>query len=451
MMLQNGAGRRQKASASQTLDLRDAFVRSDTWLERWVFMGLLLWILWATTYLAPGAQVVGAVGFALLCVDVVMSGRRPRLGTPVSGWLVTFFVVACFSTLYSIWLGRSVATVQKLGLNILLFVFVVNALRRPSQTRFAVIALVLLLAVFPALGSIREFLAGAGRADWRGVFGAPNDLAAILVLFLPLGVAWRRHETNPWLKRFAELSVALLVLSIFVTGSRSGALGLILVGIWGVWTSRHRLRAITVGVAFLAVAEASGSMKIADRVESMFAYSVTGNPTAMVGEDESNWAIRKEIWGVALEIVGTRPILGTGPGTFEEAHSRHADPSLISGGQRWRDTHNSFLRVWSESGTLGLVAFLGIWLGAFHRGQRAYRRGKRILGSGDPAVGMLGASMIGVAAFLICNFFNTFYDMWLVYFSLGLIVVLAREIHLRSRVPTTAPRPPADQPVMSVR
>lgn len=421
--------------------LRSALERGETPLERWVFVGLLLWILWATTYLAPGAQSVAAAGFAVFCLDVVLNRRALDGGGSVGLWLLVALGMACLSTLTSIWLGPSVAYVQRLTLNILFFVFVVNALRRPSQTRVAILVILVLLALFPARGAIWEYIAVGGRVDWKGLFGAPNDLAAALVLFVPLAVAWRRCAERFWARRAAEGAVLLLIGAILVTGSRSGSLALLLVAGWVVWTSRRRLRLLLVGLGCLLVVGATGSLQVTERVGSMFAYGLQGRAASLEGEELSNWTSRKRIWGVAMDAVWDRPVLGMGPGTFEEVHSRLADATVIGGGARWQDTHNSFLRIWSEMGTLGLIAFLGVWSAAFIRGRQQYVRGRRDLGGHVPEVRMLGACMVGLAAFLVSNLFNTFYHFWLMYFVIGLIVVLSRHVEEARRRARPAARP----------
>lgn len=405
--------------------------RSLTGLEKLALAGLAGWIVLTTTYLRAGADQFLYLALAVVGLEIVLSRRRPDLGGRTGVWLLLLGAAAVLTTPTSIWLGRSVGEVVELSKLIVIFFLTVHVLRPGKTLRYALGLTVVLLAFFPAVGSIQAYLAGAvevaGRAGWTGYFRNANLLAAVLVLFLPLPVVWIRTSRRLSHRLFWSLCAGLMAVGILLSGSRSGTLGFAVVGLWAVWSSRDRLRAVAVMVALAVVLLGFGPEEWRARVGTM-AYAVTGQqaPETRTG-DVTNWENRVLIWRAGMEAVKENPLLGTGPGTFEEAHKRYQDPFLWTGGRRWKEAHNAYLRVWVEMGLVGLVAFLGLLISVVRRGVGELRRLRSLrVGFGQDAL-LLGGMLAGLAGFLVSNLFNTLTYLWYFYFFLGALTVVMRQ------------------------
>jgi O-antigen ligase len=80
---------------------------------------------------------------------------------------------------------------------------------------------------------------------------------------------------------------------------------------------------------------------------------------------------RFDYWAVAGSIVIEHPMLGTGPGSFEELYSQRRKPDA----EMTRLVHNDYLQQASDSGIPGALLFAGLVWGALASGYRSRRSG----------------------------------------------------------------------------
>ena len=115
-----------------------------------------------------------------------------------------------------------------------------------------------------------------------------------------------------------------------------------------------------VGVSIVALAFAPQG--VWDRIERM--TYLTSVET--LGQSDSSAEQRYTIWQVAEKIIADNPVLGVGMGAYGIVHERYARTRpewAIAHGPR--DTHSTYLHILAESGPLGLLLFLGIFLSAY--------------------------------------------------------------------------------------
>lgn len=403
---------------------------SPTLASRIAYVSLLAWIVWTTTYLFPRADVVAAVALGAMMVDSVVRGRMPPRGGVIGGWLVALLASLVLTTTSSIWLGRSVAEVLEFVKWILLFFLTIYSLTSLRRVGVAVGLTILCLSLFPALGSLRAFAAGAvkvvGRADWQGFFGNPNALSASLALYLPLAVVFWRRSEGVVRRALWGGSVLIMLAAIFRSGSRSGLLAVIVVLVWVVWSSRNRLRTVVIAALGVSLLLATAPQDMKSRLATI-AYRATGQsiPSTQeeaVGSTES----RLEIWITGLQVFFDHPISGTGPGTFEEAHTQYQARKFRgwTGSRARRDAHNAFVRMAAETGIVGLLPFIALFVATFRKGTLEVRRIRSGRAGDSQVAQLLMAALAGLGAFLVSNLFNTFLNLWLLYMMFALIAVL---------------------------
>lgn len=100
----------------------------------------------------------------------------------------------------------------------------------------------------------------------------------------------------------------------------------------------------------------------------------------------------------SLKIIRDYPVLGLGGGGWKSIYMRYQSDGYFT-----TEVHNHFLQVWVETGTIGLLIFLGIWLTFFYTCYRIYfkqpSRHNRLL-----AVGIcLAALTLGIHSFYDFN------------------------------------------------
>ncbi|MGC9453934.1 MAG: O-antigen ligase family protein [Phycisphaerae bacterium] len=145
------------------------------------------------------------------------------------------------------------------------------------------------------------------------------------------------------------LAVALAAAPVWLMTGSMGAIGsgvvVVLVGVavfvWRDRLARHWRKA----VAAAAVVWLAGSA------------AVVGYGLLRDRLPTKTMTFRWYYWTASAEIVGERPVLGTGPGNFPDAYLRHRRPA---GEEAVKNPHNAVMHALSEHGLPGGVVYLAI-------------------------------------------------------------------------------------------
>jgi O-antigen ligase len=211
-------------------------------------------------------------------------------------------------------------------------------------------------------------LANVGRVE--STFGNSAFLATYLLahVFIALFLLTRSRKLD-FKGGFYLMGLFLNVLVVFLTGTRGAMLGLF-VGAFVLLLSiifskkyshfwlvpQKTAKVIALGIiSFLIIA--AGSVWI-------FRENIKGTPfvpldrIAAISFSDRTIQGRLLSWGVAIEGIKERPILGWGPENFLLLFNKHYDPKLFAQ-EAWFDrSHNIFLDLTSTLGALGLLGFL---------------------------------------------------------------------------------------------
>lgn len=145
------------------------------------------------------------------------------------------------------------------------------------------------------------------------------------------------------------------------------------------------------------------SKEVQERAASMFALSEN--------------TVRLNLWKTSINIIKDNPIFGIGEDNFEYVLNKY----LISGVYDTKaHPHNDYLNVMVNSGIPGFITFISIWIITIITGFKVWKKTKDAL---LKAIS-LGAtlSLIGyMIAALFQNYYGTFINCWLWWFTAGLI------------------------------
>ena len=126
--------------------------------------------------------------------------------------------------------------------------------------------------------------------------------------------------------------------------------------------------------------------------------------TSIVDTDYSKGSqVRIELWKKGLEMWKDYPVLGLGPGNFTYYHDAYNFPADI---YDYPHPHNEILNVAVQMGTLGVIAFLGMWVVFIVECFRFWRRERNH--SPQIAASVLGCAG-AVAGILTAGMFQCFY------------------------------------------
>lgn len=414
--------------------LRDA----DTSVAFGIFVAFLAsWFLRIPARIPPlGAMSLDLLLVAVLVILAIRHSVSSREGRPAVEKMVFVLLAYVIVTIPLVeWPGSVAKTGLPNYIKAVVFLFFTSAfVRTERQLRILILAFVC-FQCFRVLEPVYMHLTQGywgSRASLHGgeefmnrLAGSPFDVVN------PNGLAYVACTTLPFLyflsgqttfTRVAALCVGPLVLyGLFLTGSRSGLLGLAAVCLGIVLKSRHRLALLAVISFGAIVAFSFMSSDMQDRYLSAFG-SGGGQNAATANE-------RLEGTKAQIQVVYHRPLFGHGLGTSAEANY-HFTTSGPYGG-RPLPAHNLYLEVAQELGLIGLVLFLifmGITISSFMK-LRGARQGVR-------DAGMLGnltdAMQVWLLMSVIFSFFSYGLSSFDWYFFGGMSVVLLRLFNERA-------------------
>ena len=224
-----------------------------------------------------------------------------------------------------------------------------------------------MVAGFVALKGLSQLSGGTTRVD--STLGNAAYMA-VYMLFHIFFLMYLFVQTK--VTPYRVVYILLLILFVFVllqTGTRGTAIGLVagliaMVGYIALFGARFkRVQKYALG-SLIGIVLLAGSFIAAK--DTAF---IQGNPalSRVANIDLGNdLRIRSIIWGMSLEGIKERPILGWGQGNFNYVFNSQYDPRLYEQ-EQWFDRVHNILFDWLISGgVLGLISYFSIFASLFY-------------------------------------------------------------------------------------
>lgn len=345
----------------------------------------------------------------MIVVERGITIRFPPLTLP----FVLFLFAALISVTGALSLQHAVKELTKWLEMFAVYLYVANNVARDKMTR--ALAVMFLAGLAQGAIGIYQFFFRWGPEGFLlfgnymrafGTFGQPNPFAGYLGLLIPVAfgvvlgsivqvrglrfpvpsskfpVTWFTFKPRTLnlitLAFLAACALVVMLAAAVMSWSRGGWLGIAAGLVVTLIVQSRRALVLTIVAAFVVafVVLMSSINLIPDVIAARFAgitdyfgvFDVRG-----VRVDDANYAIveRMAHWQAAWEMWLARPIFGVGIGNYAVVYPAYALP-------RWDDplghAHNYFLNIAAETGTVGLMAYVLLWLAAFWQGWRAVRR-----------------------------------------------------------------------------
>lgn len=400
------------------------------WVAAWLLgggLGVLLALRW------PGAAVVAVLGCQAITprygppMDLLLALQFvPLLGLFMawSQWLdkrrqqrrvwIALIPDGCFA-LFFIWVlilavqdwstGRLAAVhplyhpVNYLGCA-LLYAVARNDTSTPDQHRLLAKLLVACIAM------------GAGIHLWLGQFLLNGHVALLMALALPCILEIARTAGSAQ-GRWSWWGLGAMVATLIVMNQNRSAflaatLALWLAAVLALRTWKALLASVIAMAVLLSLLGASGML---DRF-----LSVLDPGLAAARDDQAIATVQSRfvLWAAAWDLIQAHPWAGVGPGQFEQAFKQ------MQPGASRVPAHNTWLTVWTETGTVGLVlaslAFGFAWLLAM-----LHRTPDSLTAGGGP-FSMLRVARTGLVVCAVYGLFNSRADFPWAYFLAGFAV-----------------------------
>jgi O-antigen ligase len=248
-----------------------------------------------------------------------------------------------------------------------------------------------------------------------GTIGGPNYAAGYLAILITMALAVRQMNVPPLLRIVTIPVIILAALALTVTFSRGGWLELLLsiaVLFGGKWLRGGNLRK--------AILPAIGATALI--VLCLF----IPNPISKRLSADDNGAAhsRVPLMNLAFRVIAANPALGVGANNFTAVMNDYEGSTFR---HEWIYTvHNEFLLVCSETGLIGLAAYLWIYI-------NTTRRAWRLSKTRDEMFAALGLGIVASFCGLLLHMFvDIFSDggvlhlIWLFVALIGICEVILR-------------------------
>jgi O-antigen ligase len=259
------------------------------------------------------------------------------------------------------------------GLSVLL---AAAASGREARTRRVVVYVFIASAALIAIATIADVgrqWAANGYGEWfllrylrgeRFALHVPdlNAAGSIYVLAILLSAAMAIHERRT--RRLCAAAVVLLLPALWLTGSRSAALGALIAGAALIAVVRRgRIAGLTrgVGAAVFVAAVALGGGRLA----------AAGQPAEHGSAAESLW-IRSQFLVTSTRMLASAPVYGVGIGRYHERSGEFMPPALRAIYPH-ENAHNYFAQMFAELGVIGGTLFVWLIVAVFATAWRALR------------------------------------------------------------------------------
>jgi O-antigen ligase len=324
-------------------------------------------------------------------------------------------------------LDQTGAMSQDFATRLAFLVFVLNFLTRKADLKRAVtIMLLCLVMVVPS--ALAGYASGEAIGGYRAAASFslgtnPNRLAFLCLV--QIAFWWYFMRAHPSTARLAlgTATIGSLILTVLLTASRSGILGL---GLTFYLLTRTRAgvrggRIQVIAVALVAI----GAMMTLLPAEHMERFQ-NMNPFATGTKDVGAHSTERRVETVEVgwEMFGDYPLFGVGIGNFREvAKQVYQDPFF-------RPPHNSYVWALSEGG----IFCLGLYLLLFWR---TWRDIKWLQASPAVPQDLRWIAAALAPSFILFLFYSAFADIWLspiTYILIAIVIVFRRYVSCRRAV-----------------
>lgn len=363
----------------------------------------------------PGLAVLklGKVAFGLAFMLYFISPKRSDVevfSSPQMKYAFFIFLLGLVSTPFSFWPGQSYNFMLFKFSTTFLFLFLILKIATTyADMKKITWGIIISLMVLGA----KSLLSGGDRITSGGGTYDPNDLAFIMVLFLPLFYFCMKNERGI-LRWLLVVVLMVAIATIIATQSRSGFLGTVIVALGIAIKERMNLVKIMLGAGIMALLFSFfASTDYGERISTIFTPEQDYNTSASGG--------RIAIWKRGLQLMLENPVLGVGPFVFEVAEgTKHIDESTGTTG-KWSAAHNSFIQIGAELGITGLILFVMMLVSSI----RSLRRLQRDLPVDSELRWIVYALEVGLYGYIVCGFFISQAYSAALFLMVGLTVVVS--------------------------
>ena len=334
-------------------------------------------------YLAPytgNLPLIFITGIAALALSLLNGSFMTRLKSTQGICLVAFTGWLMLSTIGSFWRGGSFEMLTQTWSKSLIGFFVVAAsIWTIDQCKRAMSAMAVgLIGVEIAKLFLGAQIEGRLGIEGSGSLGNSNALAFHILVILPFALLmWMQGK---WKGKLIAVPVLVYgMITVLQTGSRAGLLELgVLLLVFFMRLPAPGKVVFAVSVSMTAVIAVLGFRNLVsddaiERYKTLF--TSTEEKSEAIRSAEESMAVRTVNFDQSVRMTFQHPLFGIGPGVFAPFMAAE----LLQEGRRsnWRNTHNAYTQISSESGLPAFFLYMTALAASFKTAFSIYRANRK--------------------------------------------------------------------------
>lgn len=206
-----------------------------------------------------------------------------------------------------------------------------------------VIGAILLLAVMPGLNKI-------------------SSLWALMVATAAAGLTY--------IKFYPAIIAEHSALAYLLIGALGVAIGMLVwEGLIYVYNRKGAKVTLAIAAVLLIAGLGAAGIVLGNQDSPLQAEAILKELAALTDFSNNSYTSRTDFIRWGLDIVKDHPVNGAGAGGWDALYHSYQDYLIFT-----TEAHNHFIQVWVEAGTIGLLAFLAIWILFARAAYQTYRR-----------------------------------------------------------------------------
>lgn len=410
---------------------------------------MLILVVFSRSVEYPGLRSLklGGIAFGLCLLVLPFSGGLRRVLRDKITWLfLGLSVWLALSSLFGMWMGGSVDILATYwSRSLLTYAVFAGAVAIFGQVETMLRMWTLAMAMMCAYAQIFGTLVEGRLTLESGFFSNPNDLAAIIVISLPISWYVVGRSSNI-VSKLGWLALTLVMwLVFFRTGSRGGFIGIavIMFSYFLMIPFLYKLRLLVVGILLLITAglilpDATARRFVTFSRDFSLAEVEEGKDIYAYGSTDSRIEMAEQ--GVMFTV--RHPLFGLGPGNFKVASADYFKARGIK--PAWTDVHNTYLQFSSENGIMALILYLTVIVSCFRRLSRVAATARAMANhQGQHVLDMANHLRLCLIGYIVSAVFGNYAYLYHFFILSGFIVALYSVVPAPAAVRVPAPLAPA--------
>lgn len=261
----------------------------------------------------------------------------------------------------------------------------------------------------PAAGEVMQLPYAGELLRLRGFAVSPTMFACVLIASLPFATSSLIEPGDLRARKISAAAAAAMTLALVMTFSHAwtGAALALAVVTWPLLARRRVLRVATVAAVILLTVVFNASLAASVRALSLgddavadatsYPYGVDDG-TTHIGPVTVDYAVMSyfRIKQLAVEAFAERPLTGVGLDRFHDVTRAAYGEGRLTHGYREIDPHSALLGRFAETGILGGLTLIALWVAVF-------LTARPLLAPDAPARWLARAALAGFAGLLLAG------------------------------------------------